>query len=142
MTSHMTAHAHSIHHRRAHQGLHPTVYRSMIVLTIWFVLSIWMFFNSGAYVGLALAMITLFFLVIVAIPVLLWTTWLHNAAPNETRSSEESFHDWALEDFATWTGRLDGREAAMQILLPIAAVSIGMFIFGLVFYFDVPHAGY
>ena len=30
----------------------------------------------------------------------------------------------------------------MQILLPIAAVSIGMFVFGLVYYFDVPHAGY
>ena len=30
----------------------------------------------------------------------------------------------------------------MQILLPIAAVSIGMIIFGLVFYFDMPHAGY
>ena len=40
------------------------------------------------------------------------------------------------------TGALSGREAAMQILLPIAAVSIGMTIFGLVFYFDVPHAGY
>jgi hypothetical protein len=37
---------------------------------------------------------------------------------------------------------LTGREAAMQILLPIAAVSIGMFIFGLVCYFDVPHTGY
>jgi len=30
----------------------------------------------------------------------------------------------------------------MQILLPIAAVSIGMFIFGLVYYFDIPPAGY
>jgi hypothetical protein len=30
----------------------------------------------------------------------------------------------------------------MQILLPIAAVSIGMFVFGLLFYFNVPHAGY
>jgi hypothetical protein len=27
-------------------------------------------------------------------------------------------------------------------LLPIAAVSIGMFVFGLLFYFNVPHAGY
>ena len=29
----------------------------------------------------------------------------------------------------------------MQILLPIAAVAIGMTIFGLVFYFDVPNIG-
>jgi hypothetical protein len=34
---------------------------------------------------------------------------------------------------------LRGKEAAMQILLPIAAVSIGMTIFGLVFLFDLPH---
>jgi hypothetical protein len=54
----------------------------------------------------------------------------------------ESFRDWASEDFATWTGGLNGREAAMQILLPIAAVSIGMTVFGLVYVLDVAHPGY
>jgi hypothetical protein len=47
-----------------------------------------------------------------------------------------------VEEFATSTGTLSGREAAQQILLPIVAVSIGMTIFGLVFYFDVPHAAF
>jgi hypothetical protein len=41
----------------------------------------------------------------------------------------------------TWTGRVSGREAAMQILLPIAAVAFGMTIFGLVFLFTVPDLG-
>jgi hypothetical protein len=40
--------------------------------------------------------------------------------------------------FATRTGRISGREAAAQILLPIAAVAIGMTVFGLVFLFAVP----
>jgi len=39
----------------------------------------------------------------------------------------------------TWTGGVSGREAAVQILLPIAAVAIGMTIFGLAFLYAVPH---
>jgi hypothetical protein len=139
----MTAHVHPVRHRRPiHDGLHPLVYRSMIGLTAWLVLSIWVFFDRGAYVGLTLAMITVFFVIIVGIPILIWKTWQHNAPAGETRVPRESFDAWASQSFATWTGALSGRKAAIQILLPIAAVSIGMFLFGLVFFFDVPHAGY
>ena len=139
----MTTHAdHVRYNRPIHDGLHPLVYRSMIGLTLWLVLSVWAFFNRGAYIGLTLAVITLFFLIIVAIPVIIWMTWQHNAAPEETRTHAESFRDWASKDFATWTGGLSGGEAAMQILLPLAAVSIGMTVFGLVFFFAVPQAGY
>ncbi len=136
----MSTHTH--HDRPMHDGLHPLVYRSMVALTIWLVLSVWVFFNRGVYVGLTLAMITVFFVILVGIPVLIWKTWQHNAPAEETREPKESFDAWASQSFATRTGALSGREAAIQTLLPIAAVSIGMFIFGLVFYFDVPHVGY
>lgn len=46
--------------------------------------------------------------------------------------------EWAANSFATWTGDISGREASIQILLPIAAVAIGMTIFGLVFVLVVP----
>jgi hypothetical protein len=135
--------AQHIHHPAPiHDGLHPLVYRTMIALIVWLVLSAWVFFDSGAYVGLTLAMITVFFAVITAIPLLIWKTWQHNAPPAETRPEDETFREWRSDEFATSTGTLSGREAAMQILLPIAAVSIGMFIFGLVFYLDVPHGTY
>jgi Na+/glutamate symporter len=137
----MAAH-HAEHHRPAHDGLHPLVYWSIIALTVWLVLSVWGFFDRGPYVGLTLAMITLFFMIIVGIPVLIWKTWQHKALAEETREPAQSFDSWASQRLATWTGALTGRDAAMQILLPIAAVSIGMFIFGLVYYFDIPHAGY
>lgn len=137
----MTTHTHQNHPYEAHQGLHPLIYRSIIGFTLWLVLSIWVFFSTGGYNGLTLAMITLFFVVIVAIPVVLWQTWQHNAPSSETRTIAESFRDWASGDFITWTGGLSGREAATQILLPIAAVSIGMTVFGLVYYFAVPHSG-
>ncbi len=132
----MTTHARHVQH-----GLHPFVYRSIVALTIWLVLSVWAFFNTGAYIGLALAMITLFFSIIVAIPIVIWMTWQHNAPPQETCAPTESFYVWASEGFVTSTGTLSGREAALQILLPIVAVSIGMTIFGLL-YFDVPHAAF
>jgi hypothetical protein len=139
----MTTHVHPVRYSRLVQdGLHPFVYRSMIGLTLWLVLSVWAFFNRGAYIGLTLAMITLFFVILVAIPVVIWKSWQHNAPPEEIREPAESFEAWASQSFATSTGALSGREAAMQILLPIAAVSIGMTIFGLVFYFDVPLTGY
>jgi hypothetical protein len=44
-----------------------------------------------------------------------------------------------MHPFATWTGGIPGREAAIQILLPIAAVAFGMTLFGLAFLFAVPH---
>lgn len=133
---------HLPHPAPVHEGLHPLVYRSIIALTAWLVLSVWIFFDHGAYVGLTLAMITVFFVIIVGIPLLIWKTWQHNAPAEETREPTETFTAWASQRFATWTGSLSGREAATQILLPIAAVSIGMFVFGLVFFLSVPHTGY
>ena len=57
----MTTHTHQNHPYEAHQGLHPLIYRSIIGFTLWLVLSIWVFFSTGGYNGLTLAMITLFF---------------------------------------------------------------------------------
>lgn len=124
-----------------HDELHPFIYRTIIGLTIWLVLSVWLLFNRGAGVALDLIVITVFFLIAVAIPLLIALTWWRDAAPDGRGSSAEHFREWADCEFATWTGGLSGREAAMQILLPIAAVAIGMTIFGVVFYLDVPHLG-
>ena len=135
----MTHHAYR-HKLAEHDELHPLVYRTMVALTVWLVLSVWVFFDRGAYVGLTLAMITVFFIIIVGIPTLIWITWRRNALAR--REDDESLHDWLTDEFRTWTGAISGKEAAIQILLPLAAVSIGMTVFGLVFYLDVPHAGY
>ena len=121
----------------ASDELHPLVYRSIVGLTIWLVLSAWALFSRGDYAGLILSVITLFFLVLVGIPLILWVTWRHNSDPASRRV--EPFVEWASHAFETWTGRVSGLEASMQILLPIAAVAIGMTIFGLVFMFTVPN---
>lgn len=119
--------------------LHPLVYRSIVGLTIWLVLSVWALFSRGTYEGLTLSVITLFFLVLVGIPLILWLTWRHNTAPDARQEHIAPFAEWASHSFETWTGAVTGLDAAAQILLPIAAVAIGMTIFGLVFAFAVPN---
>ena len=121
--------------------LHALVYRSIVGLTIWLVLSVWVLFSRGEYERLTLTVITLFFVVLVGIPVLLWLTWRRNADPNEGHKYVAPFTEWTSHSFENWTGSVSGRAAAIQILLPIAAVAFGMTIFGLTFLFTVPHLG-
>ncbi len=104
-------------------------------------LSIWFLFDRGAYVALTFAMVTVFFVVVTAIPALLWVTWRRNAGEDNPKKHIDAFRSWATHEFATRTGNLRGTEAAMQILLPLVAVSVGMTIFGLAFYFTVPYGG-
>jgi H+/Cl- antiporter ClcA len=138
----MSDHAHR-HRRLVHDELHPLIYETLAGLAIWFVLSVWLLFDRGpgSYVGLTFAMISVFFIIVVGIPVLIWLTWRRNAAAARQSDNVEPFQSWSLHRFKTWTGEISGREAATQILLPIVAVSIGITIFGLVFLFDVPHLG-
>ena len=130
-----------VRYNRTNDELHPVVYRSIIGLTIWLVLSVWSLFSRGAYEGVTASVITLFFLILVGIPVILWLSWRANADPNERGGDVAPFREWSTHSFVTWTGNVSGREAAMQILLPIAAVAFGMTIFGLVFLFTVPNLG-
>lgn len=129
------------HNRRTHDELHPLIYCSMIGLTIWLVLSVWALFSRGQYEGLTLSVVTFFFVVLVAIPILLWLSWRRHADAKEQHGYMPSFDEWISHPFETWTGSLSGREAALQILLPIAAVAVGMTVFGVTFLITVPHLG-
>ena len=122
-----------IGHNRAISGdLHPLVYKSVVGLALWFVLSAWVFFGGWDYMGLLLAVVTGFFLMAMAIPLLLWLTWRRHRDASTAQADSGSFRHWASGDFAVWQGRLAGSEAAVQVLLPIAAVSIGLTLIGIV----------
>lgn len=138
----MTTHPLPVRHNQpTNDELHPLVYRSIIGLTIWLMLSVWALFSRGTYEGLTLSVITLFFLILLGIPLLIWLTWRRHTDTNEQHGYVAPFGEWASHSFETWTGGISGREASMQILLPIAAVAFGMTIFGLAFLFAVPHLG-
>ena len=102
------------HNQSLSEDLHPTVYRLIIGLTIWLVLSIWLFFDRGAYVGLNPAIVTVFFVVAVGVPLILAMTWWRNSAAHEGDQVAKSFREWTDSEFATSTGGLSGREAACK----------------------------
>jgi len=125
---------------RANDELHPAIYKSLIGLTIWLLLSIWFLFDRGAYVGLIATMITVFFVILMGVSILIWQSWRRRAV-HAQHEPNESFRIWASQQFNTWTGGLSGSTAAVQILLPIVAVAFGMTIFGVILDLTLPHLG-
>jgi hypothetical protein len=113
-------------------GLHPCVNMAIIALVLMFVAAVWMFFDSDAYGAWLDVVITGLFVVAIAIPVLCWLTWRRNAAG--ARNSHPRFHDWVLGEFDTWTGPVKSANATIEVLLPIAAVAVGMTVLGLLFH--------
>ena len=98
-----------------------------------FVVAMWMFFASDPYEAWLEVVVTGLFVIVIAIPALLWLTWRRNAdgARNE---GHPRFRDWAAGEFDTSTGSVKGANATAEVLLPIAAVAVGMALLGLVFH--------
>jgi hypothetical protein len=114
-------------------SLHPLVNIAIIGLVSMFVAAVWMFFNSGPYQAWLDVVVTGLFVIAIAIPVLLWLTWRRNT-DSARDDSHLSFRDWAVGDFHTLTGPVKGANATAEVLLPIAAVAVGMTVLGLVFH--------
>lgn len=113
--------------------LHPFVYLAIVGCLFWFVLAAWEFFDRGAYVGLLLAVVTGFFLMAVAIPSALWQTWRSHQKIHVGFGGHVSWRRWLRGEFDTLGGRRTAVGATMEILLPLAAVAVGMTAIGLVF---------
>jgi hypothetical protein len=128
------------HHRPVTGHLHPVVYLCMVGLALWLIVSVWGFAADGQ-TDYLLVVVSGFFVIAVVLPSLLWLVWRKNQTAEAVREGEahESFRAWAAGDFDTWQGRLKGREAAIQILLPIAVVSFGMTAFAIVLQLVVHH---
>ena len=106
---------------------------AIIGRVLMFVAAVWMFFDSDTYEAWLDVVITGLFVIAIAIPALCWLTWRRNA--NGARDEgDPSFRDWAVGEFETWTGPVKGANATAEVLLPIAAVAVGMMVLGLVFH--------
>ena len=114
-------------------SLHPLVNIAIIGLVLMFVAAVWMFFDSGPYEAWLDVVVTGLFVIAIAIPALLWLTWRRNA-DGARDDSHPSFRDWAAGEFDTLTGPVKGANATAEVLLPIAAVAVGMTVLGLVFH--------
>ena len=114
-------------------SLHPLVNTAIIGAALMFVAAVWMFFDSGPYEAWLDVVVTGLFVIAIAIPALLWLTWRRNA-DGARDDSHLSFRDWAAGEFDTLTGPVKGANATAEVLLPIAAVAVGMTVLGLVFH--------
>jgi hypothetical protein len=128
--------------RQSRDGLHPSIYATIVALAAWFILSIWVLFGTNAYEQVTDVMVTFFFVMAIGIPATIWLTWRHHpeAHPGDDDGVHMSLRRWAAGAFQTWTGEQKAWQAAVEVLLPIVAVAFGITAFGLVFYFTVPSA--
>jgi len=121
------------HNRPVFDQLHPNIYRAAVGLVAWFVLTAWVFFDRRNDIGLPLAMVSVLLLVAVLLPWALSLVWRRHRTPQERHPHKIPFHDWRIGDFEVWGSRLRGTQAAIDMLLPFAAVAFGLTAIGIVF---------
>jgi hypothetical protein len=120
----------SRHNRPISDQLHPIVFTAMILLGLWYLLSAWIGFAADPYTAYLLVVSGLFF-VAMAIPSAIWLA----SRAGQRRHGEQrynAFREWASGEFKICGGQLKASSAAVQILLPLAAVAFGMTAFAVV----------
>jgi hypothetical protein len=121
------------HNRPVSDSLHPRVYQSMVGLLMLYVVSVWLLFGDDSQNALVYTVVTGLFVVAIMIPFVLWRTWCRNRGRDAPEPST-TFRDWACREFDTCTGRARGSTAAVEALLPIAAVAVGMMALAFVYF--------
>ncbi|MCA6115893.1 hypothetical protein J6524_13475 [Bradyrhizobium sp. WSM 1738] len=121
------------HNKPVFDQLHPRIYRAAVGLIAWFALMAWVLFDRSSDVSLSLMFVTVLFTVAIALPWTLSLVWKKFQMPHEGQAKPTSFHDWSDGDFAVWGARLRARDAAIDVLLPLVAVSLGLTAIGVVF---------
>jgi hypothetical protein len=117
-------------------ALHPWIYRAMVGLALVLAVAVWGFFTTPGN-GFALTVVSLFCFVAVAIPTLLWQIWRRHPERHPGDTEPESFALWREHEVEIADERVTGRQAAIEALLPIAAVAFGMALFALALHFSV-----
>jgi hypothetical protein len=116
------------------------VYAALVGFVAWMALAAWGFAGPG-YADLLLTVVTGFLLMAIAIPFILSRVWHANRDPAAPPERTVGFTEWAAGRFETWQDRVTGRDAAIEIALPIAAAALGMTAFAIVFRYAAAHAG-
>ena len=115
-------------------GLHPAIYKALAGLSLWLVVSAWVFFGTeGYYATFAVAVVTGFFLIAAAIPFVIWQVWRNTSAEGAAKQPKIAFSDWWRGEVETWQGRVEGWDAAIEVLMPLGVAAVGMTLIGLIF---------
>jgi Mn2+/Fe2+ NRAMP family transporter len=130
------------HNKPVFDQLHPNIYRTAIGLVAWFGLAAWILFDRQSDIALPLAMISVLLLIAVLLPWSMSLVWKKHLMPHQQNPNATSFHDWKAGDFAVWGSKLPGVHAAIDMLLPLAAVAFGLTALGIVFLICADSRGY
>jgi hypothetical protein len=123
------------HNRPASDQLHPLVYTAVVGLVLWIVVSAWAFFDDSEGMELLLAVVSGFLFIAVAIPCALGVMQRKYQDSDVARGEGISLRDWASGEFDTLQGRRKAAGAAVEILLPFAAIAFGITALGIVLHF-------
>jgi len=117
-------------------GLPRQIYWIIVGLAIWLVISVWGFAGAG-YSSLVLTVVSLFIAVAVGLPLLLESISRRHPRRGDGEPEDGSLGEWLAREFDAQSGRISAKAAAIQVLLPIAAVAFGMTIFAVVHHIDI-----
>jgi len=111
--------------------LHPVLWRAVVLCGAWTAFAAWGFFGRG-YTDYVLVIVSGFVLLAIGLPAFLWWHWRRHRVRPGGRQPDGRFRDWLDGEFETPTGGLKGLDAACAVLLPLAAVAVGMTVFAIV----------
>ena len=119
------------HNRPVFDQLHPNLYKAAVGLVALFVLAAWILFDRQNDIGLPLAIVSVLLLVAVLLPWSLSLVWQRHQM--DQRVPKIPFREWKIGDFVVWGSKLRSTHAAIDMLLPLAAVALGLTALGIVF---------
>jgi hypothetical protein len=117
-------------------SFHPGVFKAVVLLGALYVLAAWGVAGHGI-TDMVLVVVSGFFLVSIGLVTLLWLTRRRHPRDDwgDRDRHTDSFGNWVCRDVDTSTGPVRGSIAAIEVLLPIAAVALGMVAFAVVLHF-------
>ena len=120
--------------RRPSARLHPWIFKAIIGFVLWTIIAAWGFSSTWSadpqesYTGLVLAVAS--YLCVVAVGIVGIMAYFTRHSPDPARQDDKPsrgpFHEWTSREIAVSDGHQRGSHVAMDILLPPAAVAIGM----------------
>ena len=117
------------HNKPVFDQLHPNIYGAATGLVVWFAVAAY----RQSDIELPLAMVSVLLLIALLVPWALSRVWKKYQRPHQVHPHKMAFRDWKEADFAVWGSKLHGKHAAIDMLLPLAAVAFGLTALGIVF---------
>jgi hypothetical protein len=111
---------------RTYAALHPMVYGTLGLCTLWIVAAIWVFFGHGLYSAVQLAVATVFAAMFLGIPLVL------SRLAGRRNAARPKLREWLDGEFEILDGSVDARHAVMMVFIAPVACVAGITAIGLI----------